>query len=101
MATREVSLVVFMPHLFLSISGVLHTVMMSLFHFVSFDLAAMKRHQFVTRTSEFGNLIYIVRFGPSTLREILLPAPLLFDSSRKNRRAFNFIQFDEFVVQQQ
>ena len=32
------------------------------FPFVSFKLAAMKRHEFVTRTSEFGNLIYILRF---------------------------------------
>ena len=27
------------------------------FSFISFDLTAMKRHEFVTRTSEFGNLI--------------------------------------------
>ena len=32
------------------------------FTFISLYLAAMKRHEFVTRTSEFGNLNYILRF---------------------------------------
>ena len=42
--------------------------------FVSFDLAAKKRHEFVTRASEFGNLVYTLRFGDTTTREIRLPA---------------------------
>src|SRR4051812_23368804 len=29
----------------------------------------MKRHEFVTNTSEFGNLVYIMRFGEFTTRE--------------------------------
>src|SRR3954465_1130289 len=33
------------------------------FTYLSFDLASMKRREFVTRTSEFGNLNYILRFG--------------------------------------
>src|SRR3954468_23323346 len=69
------------------------------FTYLSFDLAAMKRHEFVTRTSEFGNLVYIMCFGSSAKREICLPAPLLFDFSRKNGWSFDVIQFDEFVVQ--
>ena len=71
------------------------------FPFVSFDLDAMKRHEFVTRTSEFGNLIYILRFGLTTTREIRLPAPLLFDYACRNGWSFNVIQFDEFMAQQQ
>src|SRR4051812_13017871 len=46
------------------------------FPVVSFDLDAMKMHEFVTRTSEFGNLVYTLRFGQTTTREICLPAPL-------------------------
>ena len=71
------------------------------FTFISFDLAAMKRHEFVTRTSEFGSLDYILRFGSTTKREIRLPASLLFDFSRRNGWSLNVIQFDEFMVQYQ
>jgi hypothetical protein len=71
------------------------------FSYLSFDLAAMKRHKFVTMTSEFGNLDYILRFGATTERKIRLPAPLLFDFSRMNGWSFDVIQFDEFVVQHQ
>jgi hypothetical protein len=71
------------------------------FTYLSFDLAAMKRHKFVTMTSEFGNLDYILRFGATTERKIRLPAPLLFDFSRRNGWSFDVIQFDEFVVQRQ
>ena len=39
----------------------------------------MKRHKFVTMTSEFGNLDYILRFGATTERKIRLSAPLLFN----------------------
>ena len=52
--------------------------------YISFGLAAMKRLDFVTRTSEFGNLNYILRFGLTTIREIRLPAPLLFDYTHRN-----------------
>ncbi|KAE8806522.1 hypothetical protein D1007_17335 [Hordeum vulgare] len=71
------------------------------FSFISFDLTAMKRHEFVTRTSEFGNLVYIMRFGELTTREICLPAPLLFDYTSKNGWSFTSIELDEFVIQQQ
>ena len=70
------------------------------FSFVSFDLAAMKRHEFVTRASEFGNLVYTLRFCDTTTHEIRLPAPLLFEYTRRNEWSFTVIQFDEFVVQQ-
>src|SRR4051812_31363127 len=71
------------------------------FTYLSFDLAAMKRHEFVTRTSEFGNLNYILRFGLTTIREIRLHAPLLFDYTRRSGWSFNVTQFDGYVVQQQ
>jgi len=70
------------------------------FPFISFDLTAMKRHEFVTRTSEFGNLVYIMRFGEFTTREIRLPAPLLFDHVSRNGWSFTAIELDEFVIQQ-
>src|SRR3954467_7800255 len=90
-----------MPHLSLSTLSSPHILMMCLFSCVSFDLAAMKRHEFVTRTSEFGNLIYILRFGLINIREIRLPAPFWFDSVHRNGWFFNVIQFDEFMAQQQ
>ena len=68
------------------------------FPFISFDLTAMKRHEFVTRTSEFGNLVYIMRFGEFTTREIRLPAPLLFDHASRNGWSFTAIELDEFVM---
>src|SRR3954467_5960057 len=90
-----------MPHLSLSTLSSPHILMMCLFSCVSVDLAAMKRHEFVTRTSEFGNLIYILRFGSFTTCEIRLPALLLFDYTRINGWSFSVIQFDEFMVQKQ
>src|SRR3954466_5996308 len=71
------------------------------FTFIRFDLAAMKRHEFVTSTSEFGNLNYILRFGMTTIREIRLPAPLLSDYTHRSGWSFNVSQFDEYLVQQQ
>ncbi|KAE8809704.1 hypothetical protein D1007_13591 [Hordeum vulgare] len=71
------------------------------FSFISFDLTAMKRHEFVTRTSEFGNLVYIMRFAELTTREIRLPAPLLSDYTSRNGWSFTSIELDKFVIQQQ
>ncbi|KAE8816208.1 hypothetical protein D1007_06332 [Hordeum vulgare] len=71
------------------------------FPFKSFDLTAMKRHEFVTRTSEFDNLVYIMRFGEFTTREICLPAPILFDYTSKNGWSFTAIELDEFMIWQQ
>src|SRR3954452_20887260 len=61
----------------------------------------MKRHKFVTMTSQFGNLDYILRFERTITREIRLPAPLLFDNTRRNGWSFNEIQFDEFMANYQ
>src|ERR1041385_7026080 len=71
------------------------------FTYSSLDLVSMKRHKFVTMTSEFGNLIYILRFKNTIIREIRLPAPLMFDYIRRNGWSFNDIQFDEFMAQYQ
>src|ERR1041385_2887668 len=68
------------------------------FSHASLGLAAMKRHKFVTMTSQFGNLVYILRFERTITREIRLPAPLLFHNTRRNRWSFNDIQFDEFMA---
>ena len=61
------------------------------FPFASFDLAAMKSHEFVTRTSELRNLNYILWFVLTTICEIRLPAPILLDYTRGNGWAFNVI----------
>ncbi|KAE8816419.1 hypothetical protein D1007_06022 [Hordeum vulgare] len=71
------------------------------FSLISFDLISMKRHEFVTRTSEFGNLVYIMRFGELTTHEICLPAPLLFNYTSRNGWSFTLIELDEFVIQQE
>ncbi|KAE8813819.1 hypothetical protein D1007_09010 [Hordeum vulgare] len=71
------------------------------FPFISFDLTAMKRHECVTRTYEFGNLVYIMRFRELTTREIHLPAPPLFDYTSRNGWSFTAIELDGFVIQQQ
>ena len=61
----------------------------------------MKRHKFVTMNYQFGNLDYILRFERTITCEIRLPAPLLFDSTRRNGWSFNEIQFDEFMAHYQ
>lgn len=71
------------------------------FTYLSFDLAAMKSPKFVTRTSEFSNLNYILRFGLTTIREIRLPAPPWFDYTHRSGWSFNDTLFDEFVIQEQ
>ncbi|KAI4984228.1 hypothetical protein ZWY2020_047926 [Hordeum vulgare] len=53
------------------------------------------------RTSEFGKLVYIMRFGELTTREIRLPAPLLFDYTSRNGWSFTSTELDEFLIQQQ
>ena len=42
-----------------------------------------------------------MRFGEFITREIRLPAPLLFDYTRRNGWSFTVTQPDEFVIQQQ
>src|ERR1044072_342495 len=56
----------------------------TVFPFVSLDLAAMKSHFFVTRASDRYALDYILWFEGDVERIIRLPAPLVFDSSRRN-----------------
>src|SRR4051812_13755701 len=54
------------------------------FPFISLDLGAMKRHKFVTRTSELDILDYILSFEGEVECQIRIPAPLVFDFSRRN-----------------
>ena len=75
------------------------TPMMYLFLLLALiDLTAMKRHKFVTLTSELDILDYILHFKDGEERQIRTPAPLLFDFSRRNGYRFTDTQFDEFVV---
>ena len=67
------------------------------FPFVSLDLVAMKRHLFVTRTSDLDGLDYILRFEGDVERQIHIPAPLVFDFSRRNGYRFSDTQFDEIT----
>ena len=57
----------------------------------------MKRHKFVTRTSELDRLDYILHFKDGEKCQIRIPAPLLFDFSRRNRYNFTDTQFDEIM----
>ena len=61
----------------------------------------MKRHEFVTRTSDLDNLVYVMRFGEIITHEICIPAPLLFNFASRNGWSFTSTQLDEFLVQQQ
>src|SRR3954462_4114214 len=67
------------------------------FPFVSLDLAAMKRHFFVTKASDRYALDYILRFEGDVERLIRLPAPLVFDFSRRYGYRFSDTQFDEIT----
>src|SRR3954466_15903589 len=60
----------------------------AIFPFVSLDLAAMKRHFFVTKTSDRYTLDYILWFKDSVPRTVRLPAPLVFDFSHRNGYRF-------------
>src|ERR1043165_3963723 len=63
----------------------------------SLDLAAMKRHFFVTRASDRYALDYILRFKDNVVRHIRLPAPLVFDLSSRNGYRFSVAEFDEIM----
>src|SRR3954466_4747195 len=69
----------------------------AIFPFVSLDLAAMKRHFFVTKASDRYALDYILRFKDSVTRTVRLPAPLVFDFSRRNGYRFSVAEFDELM----
>ena len=71
--------------------------MIHFFPFVSLDLAAMKRHFFITRASDRCALDYILRFEGDVERLIRLPAPLVFYFSRRNGYRFSDTQFDEIT----
>ena len=49
------------------------------------DLAAMKRHNFITADSTLDNLCYKILFSDDTEREVPLPQPILFSIDRKPR----------------
>jgi hypothetical protein len=67
------------------------------FPFARLDLAAMKRHFFVTRTSDRYALDYILRFKDGVERTIRLPAPLVFDLSSRNGYRFSVAEFGEIT----
>src|SRR4051812_22285057 len=69
----------------------------AVFPFISLDLAAMKRHLFVTKTSDRYTLDYILRFKDGVARTVRLPAPLVFDFSRRNGYCFSVAEFNEIT----
>src|SRR3954463_12641039 len=69
----------------------------AIFPFAGLDLAAMKRHIFFTKASDRFALDYILRFKGDVERTIHLPAPLLFDFSRRNGYRFSEAEFDEMM----
>src|SRR4051812_28297773 len=69
----------------------------TVFPFVSLDLAAMKRHFFVTKASKRYALDYILRFEGDAERIIRLLAPLVFDFSRRNGYRFLETEFNEIT----
>src|ERR1041385_6146879 len=66
----------------------------AIFPFVSLDLAAMKRHFFVTKSSDRYTLHYILRFKDGVARTVRLLAPLVFDFSSRNGFHFSVAEFD-------
>src|SRR4051812_34855651 len=69
----------------------------AIFPFFSLDLAAMKMHFFVTKASDHYTLDYILWFKDGVTRTVLLPAPLVFDFSRRNGYRFSVAEFDEIT----
>src|ERR1043165_2833649 len=69
----------------------------TVFPFVSLDLAAMKSHFFVTKASDRYALDYILWFKGDVERIIRLPAPLVFDFSRRNGYRFSEAELDEIT----
>ena len=57
----------------------------------------MKRHFFVTKTFDRYTLDYILRFKDGVARTVRLPAPLVFDFSRRNGYHFSVAEFDEIT----
>src|SRR3954464_4156279 len=69
----------------------------AIFPFVSLDLAAMKRHFFVTKVFDRYALDYILRFKDGVTRNVRLPSPLVFDFSHRNGYRFSVAEFDEIM----
>lgn len=69
--------------------------------FLRLDLSAMRRHDFVTRTSEFGSHVYNMKFGENTTHETRIPATLFFSFTGRNGWSFTTTELDEFMAQQQ
>src|ERR1041384_1082157 len=57
----------------------------------------MKRHFFVTKASDRFALDYILRFKDDVTRTVRLPAPFVFDFSRRNGYRFSVAEFDEIT----
>ena len=57
----------------------------------------MKRHKFVTLTSELNILDYILCFEDGENRLTRIPAPLVFDFSCRNGYHFSVAEFDEIT----
>ena len=69
--------------------------------FLRLDLEAMKRHEFVTRGYELGNLDYMLRFSETCNRTVCLPAPLFFSFTFRNGWSVIEVELDEYLDQQQ
>ena len=61
----------------------------------------MKRHEFITRRSHWGNLNFVMKFDDDTDSTVLLPAPLLFDYNVRRGWSLSEVELDEYLVQQQ
>src|SRR4051812_9134511 len=57
----------------------------------------MKRHKYVTLTSELDRLDYILCLEDDMKRVVRIPAPLVFDIYRRNGYRFTDTQFDEIM----
>src|ERR1043165_1062412 len=69
----------------------------TLFPYTTLFRSAMKRHFFVTKTSDRYALNYILRFKDGEKRTIRLPAPLVFEFSSRNGYRFSVAEFDEIT----
>ena len=69
--------------------------------FSRLDIDAMKRHEFITRSSHWGNLNCVMIFDDNTDRTVLLPAPILFDYNVSSGWSLTKVEQDEYLVQQQ
>ena len=69
--------------------------------FSRLDLAAMKRHEFDTENSQWGEFDFMLLFNVTTTRIISLPTPFLFDHDIRHGWSLSEIELDEYLAQQQ